>query len=218
MGRVLVACEESQAVCKAFRKLGHEAFSCDIQPCSGGHPEWHYQHDVFEVLNMGWDLMIGFPPCTYLTVTGARWMWNKDGTKNQKRWDDQLKGIQFVRALFESSVPRIALENPIGALSTQWKKPSQIIQPYFFGDEAQKTTCLWLKNLPPLNHAKVIDLFNSKITHVGKGEMVTTSTGKTFSRWYWETSIGKGAERSKLRSKTFPGIANAMAEQWGKLI
>ena len=217
MARILIACEESQAVCIEFRKLGHEAFSCDLQPCSGGHPEWHYQQDIFEVIDMGWDMMIGFPPCTYLTVTGARWMWNKDGTKNEKRWADQLSAIEFVMALWNCGIDKIALENPIGALSTSGKKPSQIIQPYYFGDEAQKSTCLWLKNLPSLKHSKVSDLFNTK-THVGKGEMITTSTGKTFSKWYWETSKGKGAERAKLRSKTFPGIAKAMAEQWSKVL
>lgn len=213
--KVLLACEESQAVCIEFRKLGHEAYSCDILPCSGGHPEWHIQGDVIEQLDKGWDLMIGFPPCTYLTVTGARWMYNKNGTVNQERKKNQDLALQFFQTLLDAPIEHIALENPIGVISSRIRQPNQIIQPYYFGDEAQKTTCLWLKNLPPLFHAKEIDLFNNTVTHVGAGETVTTSTGKTFSKWYWEASKGKGAERAMRRSKTFPGIAKAMAEQWG---
>lgn len=213
--RVLVACEESQAVCKEFRAKGHEAFSCDIQPCSGGHPEWHYQQDVFEVIDMGWDMMIAFPPCTYLTVTGARWLYNKDKSRNEQRWRDQDDAVEFVKRLYYSNIKKVAIENPVGKLSSLWMKPTQIIQPYYFGDEAQKTTCLWLKKLPRLIHNKTTNLFESEVTHCGKGEMVTTSTGKAFSKWYWETSKGKGKERQVLRSKTFPGIAKAMADQWG---
>ena len=215
--RVLIACEESQAVCKEFRAKGHEAFSCDLQECSGGHPEWHYQQDVFEVINQGWDMMIAFPPCTYLTVTGARWLYNKDKSRNEQRWRDQDDAVEFVKRLYYSDINKVAIENPVGKLSSLWMKPTQIIQPYYFGDEAQKTTCLWLKNLPRLTHNKTTNLFESEVTHSGKGEMVTTSTGKTFSKWYWETSKGKGKERQILRSKTFPGIAKAMADQWGNL-
>lgn len=213
--RILIACEESQAVTIEMRKLGHEAFSCDLQECSGGHPEWHYQEDVFEVIKLEWDMMIAFPPCTYLTVTGARWLYNKDKSKNEERWKNQDKAVEFVKGLYYCDIEKIAIENPVGKLSTLWMKPTQIIQPYYFGDEAQKTTCLWLKNLPLLQHNKSPDLFNSNITHCGKGDMVTTSTGKTFSKWYWETSRGKGKERQVLRSKTFPGIAKSMANQWG---
>jgi len=212
--RILIACEESQAVCIALRKRGHEAFSCDIMAESGGHPEWHIQGDVIEQLDKGWDMLIGFPPCTYLTVTGARWLYNKDGSKNEERWENQRLGIDFFKTLYNAPIPKIALENPVGMISSLFMKPTQIIQPYYFGDEAQKTTCLWLKGLPLLQHFDKVDLFNDKVTHVGKGEMVTTTTGKTFSKWYWETSKGKGCERQKRRSKTFPGIANAMAEQW----
>lgn len=212
--RILVACEESQAVTKELRALGHEAFSCDIQACSGGEPQWHYQQDVFEVINMGWDMMIAFPPCTFLTVTGARWLYNKDGSKNQERWNNQDEAVEFVKKLYYSNIEKVAIENPVGKLSSLWRKPDQIIQPYFFGDEAQKTTCLWLKNLPPLQHSGYIDLFSDTVTHCGKGEMVQTSTGKTFSKWYWDTSKGKGKERQVMRSKTFPGIARAMAIQW----
>lgn len=216
--RVLLGCEESQAVTIEFRKLGIEAFSCDLQECSGGHPEWHYQQDIFEVIDMGWDMGIFFPPCTYLTVTGARWMYLPNGDINQERLLNQNNAIEFAKKLYNSDIKRVGLENPIGVLSTKWQKPTQIIQPYYFGDEAQKTTCLWLKNLPLLTHQKEIDLFNSEVTHVGKGEMVTTSTGKTFSKWYWETSKGKGKERQIMRSKTFPGIAKAMAVQWSEYL
>jgi len=215
--RILLGCEESQEVCIEMRKQGHEAFSCDLQDCTGGHPEWHYKQDIFEVIKLGWDMMICFPPCTYLTVTGARWLYNKDGSRNEARWTAQDEAVEFAKKLFYSDVPMVALENPVGKLSSLWMKPTQIIQPYFFGDEAQKTTCLWLKNLPALQHLKEPNLFESEVTHCGKGEMVQTSTGKTFSKWYWETSKGKGKERQIMRSKTFPGIARAMAEQWGSL-
>jgi hypothetical protein len=218
MKRILIGCEESQAVCIEFRKLGFEAFSCDIQECSGGHPEWHYQQDIFEVINMGWDAMIAFPPCTYLTVTGARWLYNKDKTRNESRWTNQAEAVEFVKKIYNSNIKHIAIENPIGQLSTYWKKPDQIIQPYYFGDEAQKATCLWLKNLPKLYHSGYADLFNNEVTHSGKGEMVKTKTGKTFSKWYWETSKSKGKERQIARSKTFPGIAKAMATHWGEYL
>lgn len=214
--KILIACEESQSVCIELRKYGNEAFSCDIQECSGGKPEWHLQMDIFEAIKLKkWDMMICFPPCTYLTVTGARWLYNKDKTRNEARWIAQDEAVEFVKKLFYSDINMVALENPVGKLSSLWMKPTQIIQPYFFGDEAQKTTCLWLKNLPPLRHLKEPNLFEKEVTHCGKGEMVTTSTGKTFSKWYWETSKGKGKERQIRRSKTFPGIAKAMAAQWG---
>lgn len=213
--RILLGCEESQSVCIEMRKRGHEAFSCDLQDCTGGYPEWHLKMDIFEAIKLGWDKMICFPPCTYLTVTGARWLYNKDGSRNEDRWINQDLAVEFAKALFYSNINMVALENPVGKLSSLWMKPTQIIQPYYFGDEAQKTTCLWLKNMPILYHNKVVNLFDDQITHCGKGEMVTTSTGKTFSKWYWETSKGKGKERQILRSKTFPGIAKAMAEQWG---
>jgi len=230
--KVLVACEESQAVCIAFRNKGHEAYSCDILPCSGGHSEWHIQNDVLRYIKPGlvgdvffengdrkfidfWDMMIAFPPCTYLTVTGARWMYNKDGSINTERKKNQNDAIEFVKKLFYSNIEKVGIENPIGVLSTIWQKPTQIIQPYYFGDEAQKTTCLWLKNLPPLYHNGKPNLFDSNVTYVSNGGSVQTSTGKTFSKWYWETSKGKGSERQIRRSKTFPGIAKQMAEQWG---
>ena len=206
--RVLIACEESQTVCKAFRAKGHEAFSCDIQPCSGGHPEWHFQQDVFEVINMGWDLMIAFPPCTHLAVSGAAWF-------EQKRKDGrQQEGINFFIKIAESNIQKIAIENPIGIMSNIYRKPDQIIQPYYFGHKESKATCLWLKNLSPLFHSKNIDLFCNRITHVEPEEF--KMYGKTrMQSWYADLWGKPQAERSKLRSKTFQGIANAMAEQWG---
>lgn len=213
--RVLLACEESQAVCKEFRKLGHEAYSCDIQECSGGYPEWHFKQDVFEVIEMGWDMMIAFPPCTHLAVSGAAHF-------EKKRQDGrQQEGIDFFMKIVNAPIERIAIENPVGIMSKIYRKPDQVIQPYYFGDEAQKTTCLWLKNLPPLYHNAKPNLFDQYITHVGKGEFfewVDKKTGKTKRqpKWYAEAFMHT-KEHGKERSKTFPGIAKAMAEQWGKI-
>lgn len=211
--KVLVACEESQAVTKAFRERGHEAFSCDILPCSGGHPEWHIQGDVTKVLNDGWDLMIAHPPCTYLAVSGARWLYNKDGSKNEERWKNQSEALEFVRLLLDAPIPRIALENPVSVISTQIRKPDQIVQPYEYGDQASKTTCLWLKNLPLLVSTKL----------VSKGEFVewedNNGKKKRQAKWYLDalSKAKTSEERRTLRSKTFMGIANAMADQWGNL-
>jgi site-specific DNA-cytosine methylase len=220
--KILVACEESQAVTIELRKLGNEAYSCDLMPCSGGYPEWHIQNDVFEVINKGWDMMIAFPPCTYLTVTGARWLYNKDGSKNIARWQAQDEAIEFVKKLYYLDIKYVAIENPVGKLSSAWMKPTQIIQPYYFGDAAQKTTCLWLKNLPPLIHNKEPNLFDEKVTHVDRGKQreYINNKGKRryMSEWYWETSKGKGKERQIIRSKTFPGIAKAMAKQWTEYV
>lgn len=214
MLRVLIACEESQSVTKAFRKLGHEAFSCDLLPCSGGHPEWHYQQSVFDVIDKDWDLMIAHPPCTFLSVSGACWMYNKDGTINEKRYQNQMDGLEFVHQLMDANIPRIAIENPISVISTYIREPDQIIQPWQFGDEAQKTTCLWLKNLPMLIPTKI----------VGKGEMYEWTDGKTGKKkrqplWYYEAlcKAKTPQERRTLRSKTFQGIADAMAQQWSNV-
>jgi len=206
--RVLVACEESQEVTKAFRALGHEAYSCDLEPCSGGFPEWHIQDDVLSVIKntvgYGWDMMIAFPPCTHLAVSGARHF-------EEKRKDGrQQEGIDFFMALVNGPIPRIAIENPVGIMSSIYREPDQIIQPYYFGDEAQKTTCLWLKNLPPLYHNDEPNLFDANVTHVGKGEMFIYPDGRKYPKWIYDNA-GKGG----MRSKTFPGIAKAMAEQWG---
>jgi hypothetical protein len=211
--RILVGCEESQAVTIELRKLGHEAFSCDIQECSGGHPEWHYQQDIFEVIDLGWDMMIAFPPCTHLAVSGAAHF-------EKKRADGrQQEGIDFFMRLINAPIKKIAIENPVGIMSKIYRKPDQIIQPYYFGDEAQKTTCLWLKNIPKLYHNSEPNLFDDLVTHTSKGEFyewVDKKTGKKKRqpKWYAEAFM-YGKEHGKERSKTFPGIAKAMAEQWG---
>lgn len=209
--KILIACEESQAVTRAFRKLGHEAYSCDILPCSGGHPEWHYQQDVFEVINKGWDLMIAHPPCTYLSVSGAMHMYNKDGSINKERLQNQIDALNFVERLMNLNIPKIAIENPISVISTKIRKPDQIIHPWMFGDKASKSTCLWLKGLPKLKATNIVD----------KGEFkywIDKKTGKNKRQalWYYEAlqKAKSPAERRTLRSKTFEGIANAMAEQW----
>lgn len=216
MKKVLIACEESQAVCIEFRKLGIEAYSCDIQDCSGGYPEWHIKGDVLEQLDKGWHMMIAFPPCTHLAVSGAAWF-------EQKRKDGrQQEGIDFFMKIANAPIDRIAIENPIGIMSKIYRKPDQVIQPYYFGDEFQKTTCLWLKNMPKLFHNDKPNLFNEPITHVGKGEFfewIDKKTGKTKRqpKWYADAFM-YSKEIGKERSKTFPGIAKAMANQWSKLI
>ena len=214
MKKVLIACEESQAVTIAFRKLGFEAYSCDILPCTGGHPEWHYQQDVFEVINKGWDLMIAHPPCTYLSVSGAKHLYNKDGSPNLERLQNQREALLFVKKLMDANIPSIAIENPISVISSKLCKPDQIVQPYWFGDSASKSTCLWLKNLPKLEPTNM----------VGKGEFKEWigKNGKIKKQpmWYYEalTKAKTTEERRGLRSKTFQGIADAMADQWGKYI
>lgn len=214
--RVIVACEESQAVTKEFRALGHDAFSCDILPCSGGHPEWHFQEDIFKVLEREnkFNLMIAHPPCTYLAVSGAGWMYNKDGTRNEERYKNQMEGLEFVHALMDVDIDHICIENPISVISSYIREPDQIIQPWQFGDKATKSTCLWLKNLPLLQPTKI----------VGQGEMkewTDTKTGKTKRQamWYYEALLKARSpqERRTLRSKTFHGIAQAMAKQWSDL-
>lgn len=206
MKRVLLACEESQAVTIAFRKLGIEAFSCDLLPCSGEHPEWHFQEDMFDVIKREpkFDLMIAFPPCTDLAVSGARHFEKKiaDGS--------QQKSIQFFMDVINADVERIAVENPIGIMSGKFRKPDQIIQPWMFGDKAQKSTCLWLKNIPKLVPTNIVDKgeffeFLSK-----KGEK------KRMPMWYYNAlkEAKTPEQRRTLRSKTFQGIADAMAEQW----
>ena len=208
--KILVACEESQAITKEFRKLGHEAFSCDLLPCSGGHPEWHYQQDVFEVINKGWDMMIAHPPCTFLAVSGARWLYNKDGSKNIERWENQAKALDFVQKLMDAPIEKIAIENPISVISSQIRKPDQIVQPWMFGDKASKSTCFWLKNLPKLEPTNIVE----------KGEFIefTSKKGvkKRQPKWYFDAlkNAKTPAERRTLRSKTFKGMAEAIAKQW----
>jgi hypothetical protein len=204
--RILIACEESQAVTKEFRKLGHEAFSCDLLPCSGGHPEWHYQQDVFEVIDKGWDMMIAHPPCTYLSHAGARWLYPK-GILNNDRLNKGLEAKDFFIKLLNAPIDKIVIENPVPSKIYNLPEHTQIIQPWMFGDEAQKKTLLWIKGLSNLISTKI----------VGKGEMVVYKSGKSKAKWFMDAAKAKTpAERRTLRSKTFKGIAEAMAAQWGK--
>jgi len=212
--KVLIACEESQSICKEFRSLGHEAYSCDLLPCSGGHKDWHIQGDALKQAYSGnYDLMVAHPPCTYLAVSGARWLYNKDGSKNTKRWKNQKEALDFVNKLLNAPIKHIALENPISVISSNIRKPDQIVQPWMFGDEAQKSTCLWLKNLPLLKPTNI----------VGKGEFIEfiSKDGKKKKqpKWYFEAlqKAKTPEERRTLRSKTFLGMAKAIAEQWGNL-
>ena len=219
--KVLVACEESQAVCIEGRKLGHEVYSCDIQECSGGHPEWHIMCDVLPLLNGNcdfntmdgenhslsgrWDMIIAFPPCTYLTVTGNRWF-NIDryGEKAIQRHKDRKDGVDFFMAFANADCEKIAIENPVGIMSSEWRKPNQIINPWQFGDAFEKKTCLWLKGLPELTHTNIVKIPPRK----------KFDSGKSMPSWYAEAWHLPKEERAKLRSKTFPGIAKAMAQQW----
>ena len=204
--KVLVACEESQRVCTAFRTRGHEAYSCDIIDCSGGHPEWHIKGDVLQHLDEGWDLIIAHPPCTYLTVSGNRWFnVDKFGDKALKRITDREEAAKFFMKLVNAPCEKIAIENPIGYMSTAYRKPDQIIQPYQFGDPERKATCLWLKGLPKLVPTNIV-----------KPDVILHKSGKTYSRMHMETFKLPKEQRARIRSKTFEGIAEAMAEQWGK--
>lgn len=203
--KILVACEESQAVTIELRKLGHEAYSCDILESSGGHPEWHLQKDVTDLLKQKWDMVIAFPPCTYLTVTGNRWFnVEKYGDKALQRIKDREEAIKFFMLFANADCPRIAIENPVGIMSSEWRKPDQIVQPYQFGDAFEKKTCFWLKGLKPLVHTNVVE----------PPPRTKFRSGKTMASWYSDALKLPKEERSKLRSKTFPGIAKAMAEQW----
>ena len=199
MSKVLIACEESQAVTIEMRKLGIEAYSCDTEPCSGGHPEWHLQQDVIPLLKEDWDMIIAFPPCTHLAVSGAAWF-------KQKRADGrQQQGVDFFMKFANCKCKRMVIENPVGIMSTTWRKPDQIIQPYQFGEPYSKKTCLWLKGLSLLTPTKIVD----------SGEQVKYSSGKSMPKWYADAWKLPSKDRAKIRSKTFLGIAKAMAEQWG---
>jgi site-specific DNA-cytosine methylase len=216
MKRILIACEESDEVRGRFEKLGFDAWSCDIQPNRNINAK-HYQCDVFEIINDNWDAMIAFPPCTHLAVSGSQWFEQKIKDGRQK------EGINFFLKIAKANIKHIAIENPIGIMSKNYMPPSQIIQPYYFGDKAQKTTCLWLKNLPKLYHNATPNLFDDIITHTEKGEFIEwidKKTGKLKKQplWYAQARSLKGEERSKVRSKTFPGIADAMAKQWSDYI
>lgn len=233
---VLVACEESQRVCTEFRRLGHNAFSCDILPCSGGHPEWHFKQDVLQVisnkkgiletgeeysLNGKWDLMVAHPPCTFLAVSGAKWYYHPDDKhlpiekrrphpKFPNRAKDREDGASFFLALANADIEHIAIENPVGIMNTRFRSPDQCVHPYFFGDEASKLTCLWLKNLPKLHPTKI----------VSKGEYIQFKSGKRLAKWFSDglTKTKTPEERRTWRSKTFPGFAKAIAEQWSDFL
>lgn len=202
MKKILIACEESQAVTKEMRSIGHEAYSCDLEPCSGGHPEWHIQGDVIPLLEQHWDLVIAFPPCTHLAVSGAAWFEKKRADGRQKQ------GSDFFMLFTNLKCERVAIENPVGIMSSVWRKPDQIIQPYEYGHSVSKKTCLWLKNLPKLVPTNVVD----------RGEIITYTSGKTMHKWYADAYKLPPKERAAVRSKTFLGVAKAMAEQWGKAI
>ena len=195
--KILVACEESQAVTAELRKLGHEAYSCDLLPCSGGHPEWHLQQDVLPLLKEKWDMIIAFPPCTHLAVSGARHFKEKiaDGRQQQ--------GIDFFMQFTNLECPKIAIENPVGIMSSIFRKPDQIINPFEFGDGFRKKTCIWLKGLPKL---KPTDIVSPEADSV-------SASGKHYPPWMMPKRVNK-EERTRIRSKTFPGIARAMANQW----
>lgn len=206
MKKILLACEESQAVTTEFRKLGFEAYSCDLLPCTGGYPEWHLQQDVIPLLNEKWDLIIAFPPCTDLAVSGAMHFEKKRANGTQQ------KSIEFFMKFVNAKCDKIAIENPIGIMSKIYRKPDQIIQPWQYGDKAQKSTCIWLKNLPKLEATDIVD----------KGEFFEWKDGKTGKlkkqpMWYYQALLNSKTpeQRRTLRSKTFPGIAKAMAMQWG---
>lgn len=209
---ILIACEESQTVCKAFRQRGFNAFSCDIQACSGGHPEWHFLGDCLKVIqNKGgqlqngqehfisgnWDLIIAHPPCTFLSCVGAKHLY-KNSVLNEERYKKGLEARNFFMEIYNLRVKHLAIENPVQFKIFNLPKHSQVIQPYYFGDFFSKKTRLWLKNLPPLLPTSICEKYKS------------TST----SKWYNKG----GKDRQKNRSKTFPGIANAIAEQWGNFI
>lgn len=218
--KVLIACEESQTVCKAFRDRGFEAYSCDIQEPSGNHPEWHILGDALEAIKAekittmddkvhyigNWDLLIAHPPCTYLTVTGNRWFnVSRYGERAVQRCKDRKEAADFFMQFCKCNIPRIAIENPIGYMSTAYQKPTQIIHPYMFGDPARKATCLWLKGLPKLIPTNIVE-----------PDIIRYKNGNgTDNPWHMETMKLPPKERAKARSKTFPGIAKAMAEQWG---
>lgn len=222
---VLVACEESQRVCSAFRRGGHNAYSCDIWPCRfTDHEEWHICCDVFEVIDgytnfytqdgeihdevaSGvWDLIIAHPPCTYLTVTGNRWFKDEYGSKAERRKKNREYAIEFFMRFTKVKCGSMAIENPVGCMSTVYRKPDQIIQPYQFGDPYRKATCLWLYNLPPLKPTKIVEpeIYYYK-----------AKNGKIKSDSKWRMEHVNKWNRSEVRSKTFLGIAQAMADQWG---
>ena len=224
--KVLIACEESQRVCMAFRERGHEAYSCDIQECSGGHPEWHIKKDVLKVINPEsdgemkaisfwtvddeihiverWDLIIAHPPCTYLTLAGNKWFKPEFADRFPDRQKQRKEAVDFFMAIANADCDKIAIENTVGVMSSQWRKPDQYIEPYMFGDPEKKKTGLWLKGLPLL-----------KPTNIVEPVIIHCKSGANEPRWHMQTMHLPKEERSRVRSQTFVGIAKAMADQWG---
>lgn len=221
--KALIACEESQTITIQLRKLGHEAYSCDILDCSGGHPEWHIKGDVLEQLDKGWDMMIAHPPCTFLSVSGLHW-----NRRIPERAEKTELALQFVQKLMDAPIDKIAIENPISCISTRIRKPDQIIQPWQFGHPESKATCLWLKNLPLLKPTKQAEWkkYRCRCGGVFEAELgkygcpyCCADYGPAKPLWDNQTKSGQNkltpdAGRAKLRSKTYIGIAKAIAEQW----
>ena len=214
--RILIACEESQIVTTEFRKLGfYNTFSCDLLPTSGLHPEWHLQQDVTELLKQKWDMIIAFPPCTDLAVSGAAWF------ERKRQSGEQQKAIEFFMKMINAPCDKVVVENPVNIIAGKYIgkhfpeltqkygfpiKPTQIIEPYYFGDNANKKTCLWIKGVPPLQH--------NPENYAAGSVYKTAPSGRRYPEWCWYT--GKGC--STKRSKTFPGIAKAIAQQWGEYL
>lgn len=209
--KVLVACEESQTVCRAFRARGHEAYSNDLVDCSGGHPEWHLKMDALEAIDyLEWDLLIAHPPCTYLSNVGNKYLRPEYNIQidlfegHVTRQDKRKKDFEFLMQLMNAQVPKICVENPVGVVHSWFRNPDQIIHPYYFGENVQKRTCLWLKNL----------LLLKSTNRLPKPEPVAF-WGKNDKPIQWVESLGRHKDRKRLRSKTFKSIAKAMASQWG---
>lgn len=200
--KVLIACEKSQEVCKAFRAKGHEAYSCDVIPCSGGHPEWHLQCDATQLLKISWDMIIAFPPCTYLSNAGACRLYPQKGVLNQSRYEKGLAAKDFFLQFYNAKCPRIAVENPVSSRIYKMPPHTQEIQPFQYGHPYTKKTRLWLKGLPPLVPTEVVQPI---------GPYIPSGTGRKDKSKYGI------ANSAKIRSKTFSGIAQAMAEQWGNI-
>ena len=203
--KILVACEYSGVVRDAFRLKGHDAWSCDILPCDADE-KYHYQCDIFDIIDKSWDMMIACPPCTYLSVSGNRWFLPKYAERYPNRQRDREDAVEFFMKLANAPIEKICIENSQGIMSTRWRKPNQIIHPYQFGHPVAKRTCLWLKNLPPVMHTTIVE-----------PEYETFPSGKRVSKWYMNILALNPPleERRKLRSKTFKGIAMAFANQWG---
>ena len=198
--KVLIACEFSGIIREAFQKMGHESYSCDLLETE--IPSFHHiKGDVRNILNQNWDLMIAHPPCTYLCVTGNKWFKPEYQKRFPNREQQRINAINFFMALAKAPIKKICIENPVGIISTRWRKPNQIIQPYQFGHKEPKKTCLWLKNLPLLKHTKII-----------KPEYFRSKSGKNLAAWYYLPKQSKA--RTLMRERTFQGIAEAMANQW----